>query len=362
MPAYQNKKTKLWKFRTYAEDVYGNRKQYEKGGFETKKAALLAEREFQEIDKYEKTNITFEKLWQDYDNHMKLKLKTQSYRSVKNRIEKHILPYFKDYKITKITPGVYTKWQIEIESKGFSHKYNSTLHGAVRTMLNFAKKFYGLKENVASLVGNFTRKQELVKNIDFWTFEEFQRFIKEVDNTVYQIFFETLYYTGLRLGECLALNWNDFDGKSLDINKTLTRDIKEDKHVINTPKTVKSIRRVKLDDDLIKRLELLKQINSRIVGFNNNWFIFGNINPLAPTTVTRKKDKTCDLSGVKKIRIHDLRHSHASLLLSYGVPIIVISERLGHSDVNMTLNTYSHMIPKDEDKAIDILNQIKNSK
>ena len=65
------------------------------------------------------------------------------------------------------------------------------------------------------------------------------------------------------------------------------------------------------------------------------------------------------IAKVKKIRIHDFRHSHASLLLSYGIPITVISKRLGHSDINMTLNTYSHLIPKDEDKAIDIINKIK---
>ena len=97
-------------------------------------------------------------------------------------------------------------------------------------------------------------------------------------------------------------------------------------------------------------------------GNSGNWFIFGGLNPLAPSTIGRKKNKYCDIANVKKIRIHDFRHSHASLLLSMNVPITVISERLGHSDINMTLNTYSHMIPKDEDKAVNILNQMKQNK
>ena len=105
----------------------------------------------------------------------------------------------------------------------------------------------------------------------------------------------------------------------------------------------------------------LSEINLTI-DFNDDWFIFGGLNPLSPSTIGRKKDKYCKLAEVKKIRIHDFRHSHASLLLSMNVPITVISERLGHSDINMTLNTYSHMIPKDEDKAVDILNQIKQNK
>ena len=81
---------------------------------------------------------------------------------------------------------------------------------------------------------------------------------------------------------------------------------------------------------------------------------------MSPTTIGRKKDNYCVKAVVKKIRIHDFRHSHASLLLSKNVPITVISERLGHSDINMTLNTYSHMIPKDEDKAIYALETLES--
>ena len=136
----------------------------------------------------------------------------------------------------------------------------------------------------------------------------------------------------------------------------------DNKHIINTPKTNKSIRQVKLDDELISKLNELKEFYKGFVDFNDDWFIFGWLNPLSPSTIGRKKDKYCKLAEVKKIRIHDFRHSHASLLLSMNVPITVISERLGHSDINMTLNTYSHMIPKDEDKAVNILNQIKQNK
>ena len=96
-----------------------------------------------------------------------------------------------------------------------------------------------------------------------------------------------------------------------------------------------------------------------MIGFEDNWFIFGGLNPLSPSTIGRKKSKYCEKANVKKIRIHDFRHSHASLLLSKNVPITVISKRLGHSDIDLTLNIYSHMIPKDEDKAVNILNQIK---
>ncbi len=360
MPVYKNKKTNQWKYRTYANDIYGNRKQYEKGGFKTKREAEKAESDLKLLDYVSDTDINFEKLWLEYDEHIKLKLKVQSYRSLKNRIEKHLLPYFKDYKLTAITPRVYTKWQIEIEKKNYSYKYNSALHGAMRTILNYAIKFHGLKENVASLTGNFRRKEETSKKVDFWTLEEYQKFINCVDDNLYYILFETLYYTGLRFGECLALTWNDFKNDSLDINKTLTRNLVDNKKVINTPKTSSSIRTIKLDNDLIKLLNILKQKYMECVEFTNDWYIFGGIKPLSQTTVTRKKNIYSKIANVKKIRIHDFRHSHASLLLSQGVPITVISERLGHSDIDMTLNTYSHIIPSDVDKAINILNNLKS--
>jgi integrase len=92
-------------------------------------------------------------------------------------------------------------------------------------------------------------------------------------------------------------------------------------------------------------LNKLKVFYQNHVGFNNNWFVFSGLNPLSQTTVGRRKDEYCIKAKVKRIRIHDLRHSHATLLLYRNVPITVISNRLGHADISMTLNTYSHLIP-----------------
>lgn len=361
MPVYRDNKTKTWYFRTYANDVYGNRKQYERHGFATKKEAQKAETDFKVLDPNDISNMKFIDLWEAYRDYKQLQLKKQSFRAVESRFRNYILPYFKDYKLNKITNSVYIKWQMEIESKGFKHKYNSSLHGAMVNILNYAIKFYGLKENIASLTGNFKRKTELKRNVDFWTYEEYKQFISVVNDNVYNALFETLYYTGLREGEALALNWNDYINETLDINKTISKELVDNKLVINTPKTTKSNRKVKLDNELVKKLNDLKEFYKSFEGFTNEWFIFGGLNPLSPTTVGRKKNEYCELANVKKIRIHDFRHSHASLLISLKVPITVVSERLGHSDINMTLNTYSHMIPNDETKATDGINNLKQN-
>ena len=360
MPVYQDNKTKLWYFRCYKNDVYGIRKQFQRCGFQNKREAQASERAFLDQEVIGDENILFSKLWIEYNEYAKLKQKKQSYRKTLSKFNNHILPYFKDYRVNKIDAKTYTKWQIELEKKDFSYKYLSSLHGAMVTILNYAIKFYGLKTNIASQIGNFSKRNIKPSRIDFWTYEEYQKFISNVDDIVYKTFYETLYLTGMRQGEALSLTWKDIKNGYIDIYKTISKEKEDGKYIINTPKTKSSIRKIRIDNNLIKDLKELKKYYMNIIDFNEDWFVFGGIVPLTATTIGRRKDNYCMKSGVKKIRIHDFRHSHASLLLSSGVPITVISQRLGHSDINMTLNTYSHLIPNDVDKAINIIEEIKS--
>ena len=215
MPTYQDEKGK-WYFRVYVDDIFGNRKQKQGSGFATKKEAQKAERELVMLGVVGECNMTFEELWNQYDEFIKLKQKSQSYRKTVSKVKNHLLPYFKDYKVKSINATVYTKWQSEIMKKGFKYKYNSSIHGAMVTILNHAIKFYGLKDNIASKVGNFAKGNELPTQFEIWDYEEYSQFIKVVDDDVYKMFFETLYYTGLRQGECLALTWNDLKKDYLD--------------------------------------------------------------------------------------------------------------------------------------------------
>lgn len=359
MAIYKDVKRNTWYFRIYVEDKSGIKKQKTRSGFKTKSACIQAQSNFLLNYNLSNDDILFIELYNDYINYKHQNLKYQSYRTIKNKFENHILPFFKDYRINSIKAKDYILWKDYILSKNFKYKTNCSLHLCMVNILNFAYDFYSLKENIASKVGNFSKRDYNPNVINFWTIDEFNQFIKFVDDEVYYSLFNVLYYTGMRLGECLALNWSDLKDNYISIDKTLIR-TNNGLYSFNTPKTNGSFRIIQLDNITYNILLSLKEYYKKIIGFNENWLIFGGIRPLSTTTIERKKNKYCKLAGVKQIRIHDFRHSHATMLISNKVPVTVVSKRLGHSDISMTLNTYSHFVPQDEDKAIILLNKIKN--
>lgn len=359
MPIYKDKKRNTYYFRTYITNNKGIRKQYERSGFKTKSDAINKERELiNSFDLGNKKDMTFNELYNIFIKDKSQKLKYQSLRSTKSKFSNHILPFYNDYLISKIDNKVYLDWKDYILSKNFSYKYNSSLHVCMVSIFNYAIDFDYLEKNIASKVGNFSKKNYSSK-INYWNFEEFNQFINVVDNNLLKCLFNLLYYTGIRLGECLALNWNDIKENYIDINKTISKGKLNNDYIITNPKTQKSIRKVYLDNKTIEMLRDLKDYYSGFCNFNNNWYVFGGIKPLSQTTITRKKNNYCKIANVKQIKIHDFRHSHASLLISNGTPITVVSERLGHADKSTTLNVYSHMFQSDNDKAINLINDLR---
>lgn len=355
---YFDKKRKTYKFRVYVTDKNGKSVQKQRNGFKTKKECIIAEKNF--ISTYEDTNdnTLFIDLYNIFIESKKQDLKFQSFRSLKNRFEKHILPFFKDYQIKNIKVNDYVLWKNKILDSKYTYTYMSSLHQAMVNILNFGIKFYDLKENVASKVGNFSKKN-YIKKVNFWTYEEYKQFSSQINNIVYFTFFDLLYFTGMRLGEIRGLKWADIHNNYISVNKNLIRSSIKNCE-FNTPKTNSSIRDITLDNYVLLNLLKLKEYYMQYVGFNDDWFIFGGLCPLSTTNIEYHKNMYCKLANVKQIKIHEFRHSHATFLLSKGVPITVISNRLGHSNISITFDTYSHLVYKDEDDAINLLNEIKS--
>lgn len=231
----------------------------------------------------------------------------------------------------------------------YSYKYKTCLRQYLNSILNYADKYYNI-ENKLKKVDNF-RNVELKKEMLFWTPDEFNKFIQCVEPEDFKPYFYALYYTGARKGELLATTWKDWDltKHTLNINKTVTKKVYGSTYLITVPKNQSSIRTITLPDFLVKIMEDYKK------GREDYKFVFKENKPLADSTIERIQISACKKSEVKKIRIHDFRHSHASLLLANGASVVAVAKRLGHSNIEQTLNTYAHMLPKEDEMLINIL-------
>ena len=291
----------------------------------------------------------------EYFNYLDLTLKPTTTLNLARIFKKHITPYFENLDVSKIDNMTYLGWTNQIKKKNYSNRYNENIYFALKKFFDYLEKMYDIK-NVPKKYGKFINTKVEIKKINFWSLSEFKQFINVVKDPILHCFFNLLFFTGLRKGEALALRFNDLIDNKLRINKSITKDCFNGKRLELTPKTKNSNREILID--LILKNEILKLKEyyiTRFENFNDNFYIFGGSSSLAPTTIERKKNIYCKIAGVKQIRIHDFRHSHATLLYSNKVNIKYIQQRLGHSDISTTLNTYVHLENEYEKKVIRTL-------
>lgn len=352
MPAYKNKENGSWYVSVYYKNWKGEQTRKVKRGFATKHDALEWERNFlsQHSDNLD---MSFENFVEIYKNDMKERLKLNTWNGKISIIEQKIMPYFKEKKMNEIKPTDVRWWQNEMMSyrnkngKGYSQTYLKSLHNQLSAIFNHAVKYYELKNNPAAKAGNMGKK-ESEKEMLFWTKEEYLKFADAMmDKPVSYYAFEILYWCGLRIGELLALTSNDFnfEKQTIRINKSYQR-IKG-KDVITEPKTPKSKRTVQMPSFLSD--EIHDYINS-IYGLENDMRIF----PITKSYMHHEMNRGCKATGVKRIRIHDLRHSHVSLLIEKGFTAVDIANRVGHESIDITFR-YAHMFPTKQNEIAKML-------
>ena len=355
MAVYKDEKTNTWMVYYRVTDWKGDRKQSTKRGFPTKREALAWEREF--LNKTQADlSMTFASFIETYTVDMKNRIKENTWQTKEHIIRTKILPYFGKRKISDIQPRDIIAWQNEMikgcdkNYKKYSPVYLKTLHNQLSAIFNHAVKFYGLKENPAAKVGNMgkARSREML----FWTQEEYQKFAFAImDKPVSYYAFEILYWCGIREGELLALTAGDFDFErgTVTINKSYQRI--DGRDVITEPKTPKSNRVIKMPDFLI---EEIKEYLSKLYGLQKNDRVFN----ITKNYLHREMTRGADEAGVKRIRIHDLRHSHISLLIEMGYSAVAIADRVGHESINITYN-YAHLFPSTQTDMADKLNNFR---
>lgn len=348
MPTYKNEATGSWYCAFYYTDWLGNRKKKKKEGFKTQREAKTFERQF--IEKAEASpDMSFGTLVSIYMEDCKTRLKPTTYSGKECLINTKLLPFFEEMPINKIEPATIRKWQNTLmeDESDYSQTYLKTIHNQISAIFNFASKYYKLQTNPARVCGSMGKKN--AESMLFWTVEEFRKFLPFIsDKPVSKLAFEILFWTGIRSGELLALTLNDFDfdAKTLSITKNYARHEGED--LIMEPKTPKSRRLIAVPTFLCA---LVQKYAEQLYDYEPNERLFPVTKSYLHSEMTRGTKK----SGIKRIRVHDLRHSHASMLIEEGFSALLISERLGHESIETTLQTYSHLYPN---KQIEVANRL----
>lgn len=352
MPVHQDEKTKTWYVKCYYTDYTGTKRQRKKRGFKRQKDAKEWERNFLETQQADVT-MSFENFIKLYNEDMKHRLREHTYTQKQYIIEKKLLPFFGKIPISQITPVLVRKWQNELTSyrndqdRPYSETYLRTINNQLAAIMNYAVRYYGLRENPCRKAGTIGKNH--AEEMQIWTSEEFKCFLEKVsDKPSSRAGFLTLYYTGLRIGELLALEYTDvdFENCQITVNKSYQR-IK-DRDIITPPKTPRSIRTISIP---IFLRDELKNYTDKLYGLHKHDRIF----PYTKHFYEHEMKRGINASGVKPIRIHDLRHSHASLLIELGFSPVAVADRLGHEKVETTLNTYSHLFPHKRDEVAEKL-------
>ena len=331
-------------------------------GFTSKKSAEEYESRLKvkaEIIKRNNHHL-FSVVARDFLENKKSEVQYSTYYKSKEIVEKNILPNVEDKPVEDFCKLDCRRFKDELAKSEYSTRHKNNILNHFKAIFKHAQKYYELTTDPTQFLAPFKKSfEEKVKGKrkenEVWDYEEFRQFIASVDQQEYRVLFIVLFLTGLRLGEALALSWEDFADQKLTITKSATKLSEKDTFEIKDTKNTSSIRDVSLNPSLCALLLEYKQKEMLKVGFEESWFIFGETKPLSRTSITRRKDEAIEKSGVKRITIHQFRHSHATNLINDGVNVVAVSRRLGHADVSMTLRIYTHLFQKIDVELIDNL-------
>lgn len=341
MPVYKDTSRNTWYVQyKYKDPVTDKTKWIKKRGFTYKREAVAWEAEARNEQNAHSSGITFREMakrWEEF---------TQSSPHMKQKHNEHFsirFSEFYDMPINKITKKNLIEWRNNLSSLDNSTRTLNMTIQYVSAVFRYSHDVYDMKNPAVFLKPLKMSDEEIMKEMDIWTPEEFNQFIACVDLKVYKIFFTALFWTGMRKGEAIALQKSDYKDGWLYIHAT-----QEQRTQGLRPTKTKQSRKIRVDDVLAVQLQELAD--------RPGSYLFGDESGLPPTMIQRAYDAAIKKSGVKRIRIHDLRHSHASWLICQGVNIVAVSKRLGHSTINQTLKTYTHLMQDSDDQLMAAIN------
>ena len=352
MAIYKEDKTNTWRVIYRYTDWTGERKQSQKRGFKTKREAQIWERE--QLNKATADlDMTFDSFVEQYTADMQTRIKENTWATKEHIIRTKIIPYFGKQKMSSITAQQIITWQNELmnykdeNGKSLSPVYLKTINNQLSAIFNHAVKYYNLRENPCKKAGSMGKKKN--REMLFWTKEEYLKFAEVMmDKPLSFYAFEMLYWCGIREGELLALTPADFDFEKCTVSITKSYQRLNGQDLITTPKTEKSNRVIKMPQFLADEMQdYLRQL----YGIEPNDRMF----TVTKSYLHREMNRGAKEAGVKRIRIHDIRHSAVSLLIDMGFSATAIADRVGHESIDITYN-YAHLFPSKQTEMAEKLN------
>ncbi|QQE75684.1 site-specific integrase [Brevibacillus composti] len=374
MKGHFRKRGSTWSFAISlgTDSETGKRKQITRSGFKTKKEAEIACAEM--ITKYESGELVISKkqtltsyleFW--LENYAKTKLRQSTYTNHEVAVRSRIIPVLGHHELDKLSPLHVTKYLTELQKEDLSADYIKYLHAVLKKALNQAVKWQLIPKNIMDHVDPPRLAQ---KEIVTWTAEQANEFLSHAKEDKYYIGFVLAIYTGMRRGEILGLRWKDIDFEQarISVQQTLYRPANSG-IIFQEPKTKSAKRRIAIPPFVVKELKahLSKQNTLRDQygpGYEDHDLVvcYDDGRPQDPRNLLRHYERIIKRSGLPYIRFHDLRHTHATMLLQLGEHPKVVSERLGHSRVGITMDVYSHVLPDMQKDAADNFEKMMKQK
>lgn len=357
MPVYKDKKRGTWYCQFYYQDWTGTTKQKRKRGFSTQREAKEWKRNFMSTLQVN-ADITFSALVENYMEDLATRLKPTTMETKRSLIETKLLPFLGKMKICDIDELAVRRWQNDLlsfrDGKGepFADTYLKTINNQLAAIMNYAMVYYKLQKNPCRAVGSIGKSRADAMQI--WTLDQFEQFIEYESKSAGHLAFNVLFWSGIREGELLTLTRNDFtyDGDVYRLNINKNFEVVRGTQYILTPKTDASQRCITIPQFLYQ--EAIQYFDSlydpdpeeRLFYFTKSYLL-------------SEIKRVAKLAGLEPIRVHDLRHSHASLLIELGFNILMVSQRLGHEKVETTWQTYAHLYPDKERMLTARLDTVK---
>ena len=355
MAVYKEEKTNTWRVIYRYTDWTGERKQSQKRGFKTKREAQAWERE--QLNKATSDlDMTFASFVEQYTADMKTRIKENTWATKEHIIRTKLLPYFGKLKMCNITAQQIITWQNEMmnhtdeNGEKYSPVYLRSVNSQLSAIFNHAARYYNMRDNPCKKAGCMGKKKN--REMLFWTKEEYMKFAEAImDKPLSFYAFEMLYWCGIREGELLALTSADFDFEKGTVSITKSYQRLNGQDVITSPKTEKSNRVIKMPQFLVEEMQ---DYLNQLYGIESDDRMFN----VTKSYLYREMNRGAEAAGVKRIRIHDIRHSAVSLLIDMGFSATAIADRVGHESIDITYN-YAHLFPSKQTEMAEKLDMAR---